>query len=311
MPKGHRCALLAFWFAGTRESAPDVQIISSCMERSTQQWQPPQVVVNRHVFGAELGMGLRRVGNPVSWRDAQGRVHLFVVATGLGGWAASRIVHLTQIDDGRESGALAFGNPQLLPLSWLWNTSMLVRAMPMPLQDGGMLLPVYFELGIKFPVALRFGADGKFVGSTRLSQRRYILQPYMVPLDESRWLALMRDNRIEGKVAFTATQDAGQHWVDLPETALINPDSSVAALALAPGLFALAHNSSPRSRQVLDLSLSADGLVWTKAQTLASGEPGSEFSYPSMTMADGDLWVSYTEGRTRIAWQRFALVARP
>ncbi len=311
LPAGQPCAMLAFWFAGTRESAPDVQIVSSCLSRSTQQWGPAQVVVNRHVFGAELGMGLRRLGNPVSWLDGQGRVHLFVVATGLGGWAASRIVHLTQSNDGRTPEALGFGSPQLLPLSWLWNKSTLVRAVPMPLQDGGMLLPVYFELGIKFPMVLRFDASGKFAGASRLSQRRSILQPNLLALGESHWLALMRDNRIDGKVAFAETLDAGQHWRDLPDTPLTNPDSSVAALALAPGLFALAHNSSLGSRQVLDLSLSADGIVWTKTQTLASAGPGSEFSYPSMALADGDLWVSYTEGRTRIAWQRFTLEPRP
>jgi predicted neuraminidase len=254
---------------------------------------------------------LRRLGNPVSWHDGQGKVHLFVVATGLGGWAASRIVHLTQSDDGRDPAALAFGKPEVLPLSWLWNKSLLVRAVPMPLQDGGMMLPVYFELAVKYPLALRFDAAGRYLGSMRLSQRRHILQPNLLPLDGSHWLALMRDNRIDGKVAFAETQDAGQHWRDLPETALINPDSSVAALALAPGLYALAHNSSPRSRQVLDLSRSADGMAWTRALSLAMGGPGSEFSYPAMAMADGDLWVSYTEGRTRIAWQRFALELRP
>jgi predicted neuraminidase len=311
MPAGHSCVLKAFWFAGTRESAPDVQIVSSCFERSTRQWRAAQTVVNRHVFGAELGFGLRRLGNPVSWRDGGGKVHLFVVATGLGGWAASRIMHLTQSDAGQDPAALAFGKPEVLPLSWLWNKSVLVRAAPMPLQDGGMLLPVYFELGVKYPLALRFDAAGRYQGSMRLSQRWHLLQPNLLPLAESHWLALMRDNHIDGRVALAETLDAGRHWHDLPDTPLVNPDSSVAALALAPGLYALAHNSSPHSRQILDLSRSTDGVTWTLARTLASGGSGYEFSYPAMAVADGELWVSYTEGRTRIAWQRFALEPKP
>jgi predicted neuraminidase len=34
---------------------------------------------------------------------------------------------------------------------------------------------------------------------------------------------------------------------------------------------------------------------------------GSEYSYPAMAWADGALWISYTDQRQRIAWQRWAL----
>jgi hypothetical protein len=40
---------------------------------------------------------------------------------------------------------------------------------------------------------------------------------------------------------------------------------------------------------------------------LEQGTDADEYSYPSMAWADGHLWVSYTDHRTRIAWQRFAL----
>ena len=309
MPPDHRCALMAFWFAGQRESAPDVQIAQSCFERASQQWLPARFVVNRFDFGKQLGHGLRRLGNPVSWLDREGKVHLFVVATGWGGWAAGRILHVRQSDDGRNERGLAFASPKILPLSWLWNISYLVRGAPMSLADGGMMLPVYFELGIKYPVALRFDARGDFKGMTRISHRIDTLQPNLLALGESHWLALMRDNRIDGHVAIAQTSNAGQDWQDIPQTQLINPDTSVAALALAPDRFLLAHNSSPRSRQVLDLSESRNGIDWTLALNLArgdkNGEISAEFSYPSMAWADGSVWVAYTENRTRIAWARY------
>ena len=315
MPEGHRCALMAFWFAGTRESAPDVQIAQSCFERATQQWLPAVFVVNRHVFGEQLGYGLRRLGNPVAWRDPQGRIHLFVVATGWGGWAAGRILHVRQNGDGKEANGvvrgLAFGRPKVLPLSWFWNISFLVRGSPLPLVDGGMMLPVYFELGIKHPLALRFDADGDFKGMTVISRQLHTLQPNLLPLTETGWLALMRDNRIDGNIAVAQTGDAGQTWQDLPPSHLINPDTSIAALAVAPTRYLLAHNSSPRSRQVLDLSESANATDWLRVQTLAQGGAGAEFSYPSMALADGSVWVTFTEGRTRIAWQRFAFEPQP
>ena len=315
MPKNHRCALMAFWFAGARESAPDVQIAQSCFERASAQWQPARFVVNRFDVGNQLGHGLRRLGNPVSWLDQDGKIHLFVVATGWGGWAAGRILHVRQSDSGTnlitDPTAPEFVSPKILPLSWLWNISYLVRGAPMPLADGGMILPVYFELGIKYPVALRFDAQGNFKGMTRISHRTYTLQPNLLAVGESHWLALMRDNRIDGHVAIAQTTSAGQDWQDVPQTQLINPDTSIAAIALAPDRLLLAHNSSPRSRQVLDLSESRNGVDWTLALNLARGEPGAEFSYPAMAWVDGSVWVAYTENRTRIAWSRFNFEPAP
>jgi len=307
MPAGHASALLAFWFAGTRESAPDVQIAASAFDRASQQWQPARFVVDRQEIGAQLGFGLRRLGNPVAWRDAQGRIHLFVVATGLGGWAAGRILHLRQHGAGQSLEQLAFEPVRVLPLSWLWNTSHLVRAMPLPLADGGMVLPVYFELGKKYPVALRFDGQGEFQGMVRMSSQGGQLQPTLLMRSASDWLALLRDNSPARQIRAVQTSDGGGHWQDLSPPDLRNPDAAIAALALQPQLMLLAHNPRPDTRAVLDLSVSRDGLQWQRLLTLAQGEGNSEYSYPALAWADGSLWVSYTDQRRRIAWQRLTL----
>lgn len=310
MPTGHPSALLAFWFAGARESAADVQIAASSFDRARQQWSAARFVVNRQALAAQLGFGVRRLGNPVAWRDGQGRIHLFVVATGLGGWAAARVVQLRQRDTGPDFAALSFEAVRVLPLSWLWNTSFLVRTAPMALADGGMVLPVHFELGLKYPVALRFDASGELRGMVRISARTHLLQPTLLMTSPSHWLALMRDQSGVGRVGVAQTRDGGQHWSDQPDLALHNPDSSVAGLALAPGQLLLAHNSSPHARTVLDLSRSTEGrdfsLVQTLAQTSAQGPGAPEYSYPALAWVDDSLWVSYTDRRQQIAWQRFA-----
>jgi len=306
MPGTDPSALLAFWFAGTRESAPDVQIAASRFDRATQQWSAARFVVNRHALADQLGFSVRRLGNPVAWLDRQGKVHLFVVATGLGGWAAGRIVHLRQRNEGQDFEQLSFEVVRMLPLSWLWNTSFLVRAAPLALADGGMVLPVYFELGVKYPVALHFDATGAFKGMVRISSQKHLLQPTLLMQSPTHWLALMRDQRLNGKVAAAQTMDSGEHWSDLPSLALDNPDSSVAGLAVAPGQLFLAHNSSPHSREMLDLSGSRQGQSWALVQALAHGD-GAEYSYPALAWADDSLWVSYTDHRQRIAWQRFSL----
>ncbi|APW43968.1 exo-alpha-sialidase [Rhodoferax saidenbachensis] len=311
MPAGHAAALTLFWFSGERESGPQVQIAASQWDRASQAWLPARFVVNRHTMGAQLGHGLRRLGNPVAWMDGSGRMHLFVVATGWGGWAASRVLHLRQSSVGQGLQELAFEPVDVLPLSWLWNISYLARNAPLPLADGGMVLPVHFELGWKYPVALRFDAQGNFKGMERISARPYMLQPTLLAQTASQWLALMRDGRPQGKVGAALSTDGGAHWSDLPDLALDNPDASVGGMALGADDLLLVHNSSLGSRAKLDLSYSANGRDWTLLKTLEQGGPEAEFSYPALAWADGQLWVSYTVDRQRLAWQRFAPGSMP
>ncbi len=309
MPAAHAAALTGFWFAGDRESAPNVQIAASQFDRSTQAWTAPQFVVNRHVVGAALGAGVRRIGNPVAWIDATGRMHLFVVGTGWGGWAASRIVHLRQVSAPNDP-ALRFEPLGLLPMSWLWNLSYLVRTAPLPLADGGMVLPAYFELGSKTPVALRFGAQGDYLGMVRISQRTFTLQPALLALSPSHWTALLRDHGDQGKIRVAETLDGGATWREGADLPLDNPDAGIATLSVG-AQHLLAFNPSTSDRQTLRLASSSDGVSWSTVEDLERAGPGYEYSYPAMAWADQSLWVSYTDRRKRIAWRRFDWVANP
>ena len=308
MPQGHPWSVLAFWFAGSKEAAPDVSIAASYFDHSAKQWSSAQWVLDRHQLSKQIGFGVNRLGNPVAWLDGRGRIHLFVVATGMGGWAASRIIHLRQDAPSLDLGAMQFKLHQVLPLSWLWNYSYLVRATPLQLQDGGMVLPVYFELGKLVPVALRFDADGGFKGMVRMSQQTHLLQPHILPLSDTHWLALMRNSSPIRKLDAAQTLDGGKHWQDLTELELENPDSSVAAIKVSQDMMVLAHNAGAHSRSILDLSVSGNAVNWSKSVNLASSAEKQEFSYPSLVWANNMLWVSYTDQRKSIAWQRFAVV---
>ena len=306
MPADSPAALTAFWFAGDRESAPNVQIAASQWSRARQQWTPARFVLNRHIAGLELGHGLRRLGNPVAWLDGDGRMHLFLVATGWGGWAASRIVQLRQSSVSTDLQDLRFEPIRVLPLSWLWNISYLVRNPPLTLADGGMVLPVHFELGTKHASALRFDAQGGYVGMVRLSTHHDRLQPTLVMQTPTDWWAFMRVQREQGKIAVSRTGDAGSTWVDQPDLPLDNPDAAVAGLGLAPKRMVLAYNPSARGRTALYLGESADAQNWSVAAALDKGVEPDEFSYPALAWSSGKLWVSYTADRTHIQWQRFA-----
>ena len=306
LPTTHPSALLAFWFAGDRESAPNVQIVMSALDRKSGTWSVPRMVVDRWDVAAQLGFGVRRLGNPVAWLDRQGQVHLFVVATGLGGWAAGRVVHLQHTAASTEA-PWAWKAVAVLPLSWLWNTSYLVRTAPLPLSDGGMVLPAYFELGRKYPVALRLDAQGGLWDVAPVSSRGHLLQPALLAMGERDWLALMRDGGPGGRIRLARTRDGGEQWADAGDLPLDNPDASVATLT-AGGQHLLVYNPQKSGRNRLRMASSADGTRWSDLVDLENGPPGHEYSYPAMAMVDGQLWVSYTDQRQSIAWQRFAWV---
>jgi len=308
--------LRAFWFAGSRESGPDVQIVMSQFGNGV--WTKPVTVVNRHTVFRELGLGswIRRLGNPVAWMDAQGRTHLYVVATGLGGWAASRILHLVQAKQGNGNGASqpVFVPQGFLQLSPFFNLSHLVRGAPIPMADGDVLLPAYFELGIKYPVAIRLDRNGELVQSrdavVRMAGNLASLQPTVVVASDQNATAYLRDNSGDQLLRFVQTKDGGRSWTDAPNSQgaigeagadfVINPDSSALALRVGDQTL-LIHNPQTSGRHRLVIEASRDGLRGFKRLATLEYEPPqlegvefNEYSYPSAVVVGDKLHVSYT-----------------
>lgn len=309
LASNHPSLVGAAWFAGERESAPDVRIAFSSFNKADQRWTPAVFIVDRHQMANQLGFGIRRLGNPVLWLDDEERLHLFVVGTGIGGWATSRIIHLRQTDDTRDALLPRFEPHSVMPLSWLWNLSYLVRNAPIVLADGAVVLPVYFELGSKYPALARLDRSGNFRDIRRISDKPNLLQPALLPISDRHWLAYMRMSGGTQRIALAETRDAGTHWKDQPDLDLPNPNASVAALN-ANGTYALTYNPSTKGRDTLVTATSLDGLRWQSAAELARGAIGDEYSYPAMLWHQNALWISYTDRRQRIAWQRFNLEPR-
>ena len=299
----HRMAV--FWFAGSQEAKPDVRIAMSHWSQSQQTWSEPQWAVTRQRIGVALGKGVLHLGNPVPWVDAQHRLHVFVVGTGLGGWAASRVVHLRQADATPATSPDAFDVVGLLPLGWMWNLSHLVRHAPLALADGGMVLPMHFELGDHFPVFAWFDRDGEFQGMRRVIDVRGVLQPAPVADDGMHWRAFLRVRPPREQVSVIDTHDAGLHWQATDALPLSNLDSAVASMRLPTGEWLMLRNPKERGRSQLVMHQSADGLRWSAPWTVAEGPEGTEFSYPSMRWHDNRLWLSYTHQREGIGWQRW------
>jgi len=311
MPSAHASTLaalpgnrmLAFWWAGSRESGPDVKVFASTWANGG--WSAPSMVVSRESLGAELGFGVRRIGNPVAWTDRAGRIHLYVVATGLGGWAAARIAHLVSLDQGKH-----FHVRRILPTSPLFNTSALVRTAPLPLSDGGWWLPVYFEIGNKYPMLMAFDAEGNPTSLARIGNSTSTLQPALVAVSKHEVRAVMRDDSEQQLVQHAASVDGGATWQDLPALDLPNYSTSVAAIRLTSGQFLMLHNhveGGASARSILRLSISNDMRTWRTVADIAKGPAGDEFSYPSMQQVGDELHITYTWQRQAIAHHRYRI----
>jgi predicted neuraminidase len=297
--------LLAFWWAGSRESGPDVKVFASTWANGA--WSAPSMVASRASLGAELGFGVRRIGNPVAWTDRAGRIHLYVVATGLGGWAAARIAHLVSQDHGKN-----FHVRRILPTSPLFNTSALVRTAPLALSDGGWWLPVYFEIGNKYPMLMAFDGQGNPTMLARIGNSTSTLQPAIVAVSATEVRAVMRDDSAQQLVQHASSVDGGATWQDLPALDLPNHSTSVAAIRLTSGQFLMLHNhveGSASARSTLRLSISSDMRTWRTIADIAKGPAGDEFSYPSMQQVGNELHVTYTWQRQAIAHHRYRIHA--
>lgn len=311
MPSAHASTLtplpgnrmLAFWWAGSRESGPDVKVFASTWANGA--WSAPWVVASRESLGAELGYGVRRIGNPVAWTDRNGKIHLYVVATGLGGWAAARIAHIVSQD-----GGASFHVRRVLPTSPLFNTSALVRTAPLALNDGGWWLPVYFEIGNKYPMLMAFDADGNPTSLARIGQSTSTLQPAIVAVSQTEVRAVMRDDSDQRRMQHASSVDGGASWQDLPALDLPNHNTSMAALRLPGGQFLMLHNHAAddaSARSVLRLSISQDMRSWRTVADVAKGKVGDEFSYPTMQLVGDELHITYTWQRQAIAHHRYRI----
>ncbi len=295
--------LISFWWAGSRESGPDVKVYAS--RWSNGSWSDNWEVASRESLGKVLGFGVRRIGNPVAWTAVDGTVHLYVVATGLGGWAAARIVQMQSHDQGA-----TFQVKRVLPMSPVFNTSTLVRTAPIALADGGWWLPVYFEIGNKYPMLMAFDAEGNPQRVTRIGARTMSLQPTLVPVSATEVRAWMRDAGEEQRVQQALSRDGGESWEDLDAMKMANQSTSLAVLRLTSGALLMLHNhvrAGGSDRSTLSLSVSMDGHKWRRLTDIVSGSAGDEFSYPAMHQVGEELHITYTYQRKAIAHRRLKL----
>lgn len=311
-------AIRAFWFAGSREGAPDVVINTSVFDPQAARWSAPTVVMDR--VSAEKGLSryIAKLGNPVPARMADGRMQLFFVTVSIGGWAGSSISSVISDDEG-----LTWGRPQRLISSPLINLSTLVKSPAITFTDGRLGLPAYHEWIGRFGEFLRIEAS-QVIDKRRMSSGRGAIQPVVFADGSQEASAFFRQTRPSSQpkqIPVSETKDAGQSWVVSKDLEIPNPNSALAALTLANGTKLMVLNNIEAARYRLVMVMcEPNSTQWRVIQVLEDDETllnnlHREFSYPYLISANGeDAHLAYTWNRQKIkhvyfpaAWFKYAV----
>jgi predicted neuraminidase len=279
---------LAAWFGGSREGALDVAIWGAAF--GDGRWSAPEILADEPETPC---------WNPVLFATADGRVHLYYKA-GPNPQSWSGFVRVR--DSHRE-----WSQPAILPAGILGP----VKNKPLLLASGrivsGTSVESYHAWAAWVELSDDDGRTWRRSGPIAVpGEPRGVIQPALFETSTGAIRMLLRSARI-GRICEAVSNDGGETWSDARPTALPNPNSGIDAVRLRDGRVALCHNPVERGRTPLMLSVSEDdGVTWREAAVLES-EPG-EYSYPALVQAEaGEVHVTYTWRRERIAHATLAL----
>lgn len=273
--------LLAAWFGGDREGAPNVQIWGSAFDG--KKWSEPAVL------GTEPG---QPCFNPVFFKTSKGTLHLWYKAGPKpDNWTG---YHRTSADNGK-----TWTDPAMLPAGFYGP----VRAKPIQLPSGVILAGTSVESYRNWtPYVDRSADDGatwKRSNPFPVPGKFWQIQPTLFAAADNRIVALMRskDPRV---VCRAESKDGGETFGPAEPTELPNPSSGIDAVKTREGDVFLIYNPTALGRTPISLARSTDdGKSWTRVVNLET-EPG-EYSYPAMIQsAAGALEIVYTWRRTHI-----------
>lgn len=298
----------AFWYGGEREGAKDVSIYTAELDLQSNEWRDERVLVERHATAQRLGIYLRKIGNPVTFRDSDERLWLFFVSVSVGGWAGSTINFMTSDDDGQSWTA-----PKRLIASPIFNLSTLVKGEPFLYTDGSIGLPVYHEMMGKFGELIQLSSAGEVLDKVRLMSGRVSLQPIVLPSSAQHARIYMRNatDAPDSTLFETWTTDGGENWAPVVRNDLPNPNAAITGLRLNDGGLLLVINNQHDKRNNLSLMHSVDDgenwqLLYQFEQEENTPEFEHQFAYPSLRQSiDGDFHVLYTWNKERIKHIRF------
>jgi len=312
--------LLAAWFGGTHERAPDVAIWTARYVSGV--WSKPVEVAREKNIPT---------WNPVLFHTKDGRLWLYYKAgPDTGSWSGAR---MWSTDEGR-----TWSKSERLPAGLLGP----IRAKPLVLDDGtivsGSSVEAYKTWAAWIERSTDNGATWKKIGPVTVTEEQDkaetpapeppmdspeirakdhgprefegIIQPSVVRLSGRHLRLYARSRTLAAKVVVADSFDDGVTWTKTHFLDVPNNNSGLDAVALKDGRVVMIFNDTPRGRSPLNLAVSRDGEHFRVFATLEQG--AGEYSYPAVIQdADGDLEMTYTWHRTAIKHVRLALSQIP
>jgi predicted neuraminidase len=307
--------LMAAWFGGTRERAPDVAIWSS--RRVNGHWTAP--------------VELERVKdipswNPVLFHTKDGRLWLYYkVGPNPGTWSAGRMFS--------DNEGKTWSPDERLPAGLLGP----IRAKPLVLPNGTIVSGTSFEAYDTWAAWIERSTDsGKTwakIGPIDISRaydaaatpapdppagapgwaadkgpRKYegIIQPSVVSLGKHHLRLYARSRSLASKIAVADSLDDGLTWSQARFIDVPNNNSGIDAVALKDGRIVLIYNDTTVGRTPLNLAVSRDGEHFRMFKTLE--DTTGEYSYPALIQSpDGGLDMTYTWHRKTIKYVHVSL----
>jgi alpha-L-fucosidase len=283
--------LLASWFGGSRESAPDVCIYTARFHGG--KWSAPEQVAS----GVINDTSRFPAWNPVLFTTKAGRVLLFYkVGPNPREWWGMMI---SSTDNGHTWSAA-----ERLPDSILGP----IKNKSVQLADGTILHPSSTESvdekewNIHVELSDSTGHDWKRVAID--CDTFGVIQPSALFHRGNRLQLLCRSR--QNAIVQTWSTDNGRSWSPLTKQSMLNPNSGIDAVTTRKGVQVLVYNPAVagkdwwNGRNELRVAVSKDGEHWNDVYELVK-LPKGEFSYPAVIQTkDGLVHVTYTYDRKNV-----------
>ncbi|MDH4091636.1 MAG: exo-alpha-sialidase [Cyclobacteriaceae bacterium] len=291
--------LIAAWFGGSYERNPDVGIWISFNLDGT--WSKPTQVAD----GYQNDSLRYPTWNPVLFKPANGPLMLFYkVGPNPREWWG---MLMTSENEGR-----TWSMPRRLGRhSAIGDLLGPVKNKPIQLKDGTVLCPSSTEREVNntdlwlvhFEATKDFGKTWEVIGPIHDGKAFNAIQPSILTYADGRMQILCRTG--ERVIAQSWSVDKGKTWSLMTATQLPNPDSGIDAITLRDGRQLLVYNHTIRSgpfpsgRDMLNVAVSTDGILWKTVMTLEQQE--GEYSYPAVIQTtDGNVHITYTYDRRSV-----------
>ena len=283
--------LVASWFGGSRESAPDVCIYTSVFAKG--KWSVPAIAAT----GIVDKKTRYAAWNPVLITTRAGKLLLFYKAgpSPRDWWGLMKY----STDKGR-----TWSKAEKLPEGILGP----IKNKPVQLANGTLLHPSSTESKDE----KQWHIHVELSDSTGHNWRKVaincdtfgVIQPAALFHPGNRLQLVCRSR--QNVIVQTFSDDNGETWTPLTRQTTRNPNSGIDAVTTKSGLQVLIYNPAvmgadwSAGRNELRVAVSKDGENWNDVYELEK-QPKGEFSYPAVIQTrDGLLHITYTYNRKNI-----------